>query len=63
MAVLALGSTGCLIVDSSSASSECVEFERIRLIVLFVSARSSVLVNLEDILPRCRTEDCDLVLI
>ena len=35
IAVRALGSTGCLMVISSSASFEMVEFDRIRLVVVF----------------------------
>jgi hypothetical protein len=56
--VRALGSTGCLIVGSSSASFDIVEFDLNLLDVVFwVSALSSWFVNREDMLPRWRTED------
>jgi hypothetical protein len=57
IAVVALGSTGCSILESSSSSAERLEFERSLLAVVFcVSARCRGLANREDILPRCRTE-------
>jgi hypothetical protein len=52
MAVRAFGSTGCLIVGSSSTSFDIVEFDLNLLDVVFwVSALSSVLVNRDEILP------------
>jgi hypothetical protein len=58
MAVRAFGSTGCLIVGSSSTSFDIVEFDLNLLDVVFwVSALSSVLVNRDEILPLWRTED------
>jgi hypothetical protein len=63
MAVLALGSTGCSIVCSSSTSAETEELDLSRLDVVFcVSALASGLVNLDEILPRCLTEDCSTVI-
>ncbi len=63
IAVVALGSTGCSIECSSSPSADTPEFDLSRLAVVFcVSALASGLANLEEILPRCLTEDCGAML-
>jgi hypothetical protein len=57
-AVRALGSTGCRMVASSSASFDIEEFDLILLDVVFcVSTLSNIFVNRDDTLPRWRTED------
>lgn len=62
IAVVALGSTGCSIVCSSSPSAETLEFDLRRLLVVFcVSALCNGFANRLEILPRCRTEDCSTV--
>jgi hypothetical protein len=58
MAVRALGSTRCLIVFSSSTSTEIFESDLSLPFALFcVSALSNGLVKRDDMLPLCLTED------
>ena len=60
IAVVALGSTGCSIICSSSLSAEGLEFDRSLLeVVICVSVRCSGFAKRDDTLPRCRTEDCN----
>jgi hypothetical protein len=56
IAVVALGSTGCSMVCSSSPSAEALEFD-LSLVEVCVSALCSGFAKREEILPLCRTED------
>lgn len=62
VAVVALGSTSCSIVCSSSPSVERLEFDLSLLAVVFeVSARCKGFAKREDTLPLFRTDDCSNV--
>ena len=64
IAVVALGSTGCSMVCSSSASAEIIELDLSLLAVVFcVSALCKVLAKREDMLPLFLAEDCRKVLV
>lgn len=58
IAVVALGSTGCSTVCSSSPSAEALEFDLNLFADVCVSALCRGLANREEILPLCLTEDC-----
>jgi hypothetical protein len=58
VAVVALGSTSCSIVCSSSPSIETTEFDLSLVAVVFdVSARCNGFAKREDILPLCLTDN------
>lgn len=61
MAVVALGSTGCSMVCSSSPSAEALEFDLNLFVEVCVSALWSGFAKRDEMLPRCLTEDCFIV--
>jgi hypothetical protein len=61
MAVVALGSTSCSIVCSSSLSVERLEFDLNLLAVFDVSVRCKGFAKREEMLPLCLTDDCSML--